>query len=87
MAHTLLGLANQGQVFGHPVADARWDGFVIETFSETVPYGTQLNFYRTAAGAEIDLLVTPPGGRPWAIEIKRAPLQNLRKGFISPARR
>lgn len=58
-----------------------------------MPYGTQLNFYRTAAGAEIDLLITPPGGRPWAIEIKRSLSPKLEKGFylaceaIDPERR
>ncbi|GJL50452.1 MAG: hypothetical protein NPIRA01_16790 [Nitrospirales bacterium] len=28
------------------------------------------NFYRTAAGAEIDLVLEFPGGKVWAIEIK-----------------
>ncbi|WP_429811521.1 ATP-binding protein [Ensifer sp. B1-9] len=93
IAHTLLGLTNQEQVLGHPVAGASWEGFVIETLSGVVPYGTQMNFYRTAAGAEIDLLITPAGRRPWAIEIKRSLTPKLEKGFylaceaIDPERR
>ncbi|CCF00752.1 putative AAA+ ATPase (plasmid) [Sinorhizobium fredii HH103] len=81
MTHTLLGLANHEQILGHPVAGASWEGFVIETLAAAAPYGSHLNFYRTAAGAEIDLLITPPGARPWAIEIKRSLAPKVEKGF------
>ncbi|GEC35721.1 ATPase [Sinorhizobium fredii USDA 205] len=81
MTHTLLGLANHEQVLGHPVAGASWEGFVIETLAAAAPYGSHLNFYRTAAGAEIDLLIKPPGARPWAIEIKRSLAPKVEKGF------
>jgi predicted AAA+ superfamily ATPase len=81
MAHALLGLAGQEDVLGHPVAGASWEGFVIETLAATAPAGTQLNFYRTAAGAEIDLLLTLPGQRLWAVEIKRSLTPKLEKGF------
>jgi uncharacterized protein len=60
----------------HPVADASWEGFVIETMISAAPAGTLANVYRTAAAAEIDLLLTPPGGRPCPIEIKS------RKGLL-----
>lgn len=40
------------------------------------------SFYRTLAGAEIDLLLEIPGRRgPWAIEIKRGLSGTLGKGF------
>ncbi|MQW97463.1 ATP-binding protein (plasmid) [Sinorhizobium fredii] len=93
ITHTLLGLANHDQILGHPVAGASWEGFVIETLAAAAPYGSHLNFYRTAAGAEIDLLITPPGARPWAIEIKRSLAPKVEKGFylaceaIDPERR
>ncbi|MDL2410206.1 ATPase, partial [Rhizobium calliandrae] len=64
-----------------------------ETLVAAAPPGTQSNFYRTSAGAEIDLLLTPPGDRPWAIEIKRSLSPKLEKGFylacgdLNPARR
>ncbi|MPZ24484.1 MAG: DUF4143 domain-containing protein, partial [Dehalococcoidia bacterium] len=38
-------------------------------------------FYRTAAGAEIDLVLELPGGKLWAIEIKRGLAPKLEKGF------
>jgi predicted AAA+ superfamily ATPase len=93
IAHTLLGLTTQEEVLGHPVAGASWEGFVIETLIAAAPAGTQANFYRTAAGAEIDLLLTPPGDRTWAIEIRRSLTPKVEKGFylacedIEPARR
>jgi len=93
ITHALLGLSTQEDLLGHPVAGASWEGFVIETLIAAAPTGTQSNFYRTAAGAEIDLLLTLPGARPWAIEIKRSLTPKLEKGFylacedLDPARR
>lgn len=93
VTHALLGLTTQENVLSHPVAGASWEGFVIETLIAAAPAGTQKNFYRTAAGAEIDLLLTPPGSRPWAIEIKRSLTPKVEKGFylacddVDPARR
>lgn len=82
LTHTLLGLANEEQLLGHPVAGASWEGFAIETLIAAAPTGTTANFYRTAAGAEIDLLLTLPGRRPWAVEIKRSLSPTLEKGFF-----
>jgi len=81
LVHTLLGLASLEDVLGHPVAGASWEGFVIETMITAAPEGTQANFYRTAAGAEIDLLLTLPGGALWAIEVKRSLAPILERGF------
>jgi hypothetical protein len=41
----------------------------------------QGHFYRSAAGAEIDLLLVWPNGRSWAIEIKRSLTPKLERGF------
>ncbi|EJL53742.1 putative ATPase (AAA+ superfamily) [Rhizobium sp. CF122] len=81
ITHTLLGLATEEQLLGHPVVGASWEGFVIETLIAAAPSDTQAHFYRTAAGAEIDLLLTRPGGRPWAIEVKRSLTPKVEKGF------
>jgi predicted AAA+ superfamily ATPase len=93
LVHTLLGLSTAEDVLGHPVAGASWEGFVIETLVAASPEGTRANFYRTAAGAEIDLLLTLPGGALWAVEIKRSLQPKLERGFhhacsdLNPARR
>ncbi len=93
VTHTLLGLETLDDVLGHPIAEASWEGFAIETIIAASPSGTQAHFYRTAAGAEIDLVLTLPGRRPWAIEIKRSLTPKVEKGFhhacedIDPERR
>jgi len=81
LVHTLLGLTTLEDVLGHPVAGASWEGFVIETLIAAAPEGTQANFYRTAAGAEIDLLLRSPRGDLWAIEVKRSLAPSLERGF------
>jgi hypothetical protein len=48
------------------------------------PKRSTAGFYRTAAGAEIDLVLELPGHtRPWAIEIKRGLAPSLGKSFHS----
>lgn len=66
---------------------------MIETLTAAAPAGTLSNFYRTAAGAEIDLLLTLPDQRLWAIEVKRSLAPKVEKGFyhacedLAPVRR
>jgi hypothetical protein len=45
------------------------------------PERTVASFYRTAAGAEIDLLLEIPGHGLWAIEVKRSLSGRPEKGF------
>ena len=66
---------------GHPIVGVSWEGYVIETLLSASPEGTEAGFYRTAAGAEIDLLLSLPGGRLWAIEIKRSLSPKPDRGF------
>ena len=81
LVHTLLGLGDTDAVLGHPVAGASWEGFVIETLLAVAPQGCQGWFYRTAAGAEIDLVLEWSPQRRWAIEVKRSLSPRLGKGF------
>ena len=82
LLHALLGLADHDALAGHPVVGASWEGFVIENLLAVAPPRTMASFYRTQAGAEIDLLLEIPGKRgPWAIEIKRGLSARLGKGF------
>jgi predicted AAA+ superfamily ATPase len=81
LVHTLLGLTSLEDILGHPVAGASWEGFAIETLIAAAPEGTQANFYRTSAGAEIDLLLTIPGHGLWAFEIKRGLAPKVERGF------
>ena len=82
LLHALLGIGDFNSLSGHPVVGASWEGFVIENLLSDLPYRTQANFYRTAAGAEVDLVLEFPGkSQIWAIEVKRALSAKPKKGF------
>lgn len=93
LVHALLGIGHEEALLGHPVAGGSWEGFVIESLIAAAPDGSAANFYRTAAGAEIDLVITMPGGEIWVYEIKRSLSPKLERGFhhacedLKPARR
>ena len=80
LTHALLNLTALDDVLGHPVVGASWEGFVIENILSCLPIGATPWFYRTSAGAEIDLVIESSGKR-WAIEIKRSLAPTLSKGF------
>jgi len=81
LVHTLLNLASLDELLGHPVVGASWEGFVIENLLSLLPASVEPYFYRTAAGAEIDLVLALPGQRLWAIEIKSGLAPKPGKGF------
>lgn len=81
IVHALLGIDRLDALLAHPVVGASWEGFVSETLIMAAPEGTVPSFYRTHAGAEMDLVLELPGGKVWAIEIKRGQSPKLEKGF------
>jgi predicted AAA+ superfamily ATPase len=81
LVHALLGLKTYNDLAGHPVTGASWEGFVIENLLAAAPERTVASFYRTAGGAEIDLLLEVPGHGMWAIEVKRSLSARPEKGF------
>ncbi len=81
LVHTLLGLRTADDVLGHPVAGGSWEGFVIENLLAAVPTGSQACFYRTTAGAEIDLVLELSRNERWAVEIKRGSTPTVSRGF------
>jgi predicted AAA+ superfamily ATPase len=82
LVHALLGIGDREMLLSHPVVGATWEGMAIESLIAAAPDGTEAHFFRTAAGAEIDLLLKLPGRRkPWAIEIKRGLAPKIERGF------
>jgi len=81
LVHALLGIDDRDALLGHPVAGASWEGFVVENILRAAPDRVKASFYRTAAGAEMDLVLERPGGEVWAIEIKRSLAPGLGRGF------
>lgn len=82
IVHALLGIEDYNALAGHPVVGMSWEGFVIENLLAAAPPRTMASFYRTSAGAEIDLVLEFPGKDGlWAIEIKRGLSVPPSKGF------
>lgn len=81
--HALMGLQDSEALLGHPVVGASWEGFVIENLLAVAGSGVEASFYRTSAGAEIDLVLRWPGGRTWVVEIKRSLTPRIGRGFHS----
>ena len=92
LVHALLGITSLEQLAGHPVVGESWEGHVVETLVSALPPRATPFFYRTSAGAEIDLLIEHNDGTRWAIEIKRSLSARASRGFhlacadLKPAR-
>ncbi|CAN5675609.1 ATP-binding protein [soil metagenome] len=72
LLHALLDIRDQEALLGHPVVGASWEGMLIENILDALPATVRPTFYRSAAGAEIDLVIEFSGKERWAIEIKRS---------------
>jgi len=81
LAHALLGLETVEALLGHPVVGGSWEGFCIENLIAAAPRGTEASFYRSSAGAEIDLILKQPDQALWAIEVKRTTSPKVTRGF------
>jgi hypothetical protein len=68
--HRLLGINCYDALLSNPVLGKSWEGFVIENIHSVLPNRAETYFYRTAAGAEIDLVIKMPSSEIWAVEIK-----------------
>jgi predicted AAA+ superfamily ATPase len=81
IAHALLDLPDYNTLSGHSVIGASWEGFAIENLLSSMPPNTKASFFRTAAGAEIDLVLETTRHGLWAIELKSGLTPKLERGF------
>nr|VFJ55563.1 MAG: hypothetical protein BECKFW1821B_GA0114236_102332 [Candidatus Kentron sp. FW] len=81
LVHALLGIETLDKLSGHPIVGMSWEGFVMESLLAAIPARTKASFYRTAVGAEIDLVLEHRDGTLWAIEIKRGLSAKPKRGF------
>jgi predicted AAA+ superfamily ATPase len=73
LTHALLNLGTYEQLLGHPVVGGSYEGFVIENILSLVGPLAESSFYRTAAGAELDLVLEFGGSTgTWVVEVKRS---------------
>jgi predicted AAA+ superfamily ATPase len=80
LLHALLGLASVRDLQGHPIAGASWEGFVVEQVAANLPAGAHLGCYRTAAGAELDLVIDHRSSKI-GVEIKFSSAPKPSRGF------
>ena len=83
LTHALLNLTSLDDVLSHPVVGGSWEGFVMENLLTSLPIGLTPWFYRTTAGAEIDLVIERNVNQRYAIEIKRSSAPTVSKGFYA----
>jgi len=77
--HGLLNLVSFDDVLGHPVYGSSWEGMAMEQILNAAE-GWEAGFYRTSAGAEIDLILSRPNQKI-AIEFKASLAPQVKPGF------
>jgi uncharacterized protein len=80
LLHALLGIRSLHDLAGHPILGASWEGWVVEQVFQLLGTSWQLSFYRTASGAEMDI-VAERGQQKIGFEIKFSSAPTLSKGF------
>ncbi|MEM6602736.1 MAG: ATP-binding protein [Pseudomonadota bacterium] len=79
--HRLLGIGDYNALLSNPILGKSWEGFVIENIHSVLSPLAETYFYRTSAGAEIDLVIKMPNADIWAIEIKYGSVPQIGKHF------
>ncbi len=72
LLHHLLNIGSMEELDSHPIRGASWETFVIEDVrrrEKLLRPHSQFYFWRTAAGAELDLIIER-GSKRFAIEVK-----------------
>lgn len=83
LLHALLRNKDFESLMSHPSVGSSWEGFTIEQIRGLIPDDWQMFYYRTGAGAEIDLVLLDGKNKPIAIEIKYSAAPKVTKGFWS----
>ncbi|MBA4418070.1 MAG: ATPase [Syntrophus sp. (in: bacteria)] len=81
MLHALLKLSTLDLLQAYPSAGFSWEGFVIEQIIRMIPHSWQYYFFRTIAGAEVDLLFLNDKNQFIAVEVKYSLSPKVLKGF------
>ncbi|MBI4679986.1 MAG: ATP-binding protein [Nitrospirae bacterium] len=81
MLHALLNIRTLEELYGHPSLGSSWEGFIAEQIIRLLPDRRQVFFYRTGAGAEIDLVLFDGRHKHAAVEIKYSMSPKVERGF------
>ncbi|MEN9559943.1 MAG: hypothetical protein RLZZ502_1154 [Pseudomonadota bacterium] len=80
LLHALLGIVQADDLLAHPIRGSSWEGMVLDHIVQSAPSGAEVNFYRTAAGAEMDVVVSV-GNKRLCFEAKAASAPKVSQGF------
>lgn len=78
--HSLLGIDSYNALLLNPALGASWEGYAIEEVCRVAGEFVKPFFYRTAAGAELDLILELSPGRIIAFEFEFSSGPKLSKG-------
>jgi uncharacterized protein len=81
LLHAVMGIQDYESLLGQPIAGSSWEGFVIENLASCTGQNANLWYYRTSAGAEIDLIIEYQPSKLIAVDIKRSLSPVPSKGF------
>jgi predicted AAA+ superfamily ATPase len=80
--HTLMGINSSQELMGHSILGMSWEGFCIEQILSQIPRTWEAFFYRSQAGAEVDLVLQRRFGEaPIFVEFKYSQSPKLTRGF------
>ncbi len=78
--HALNGIRDGDRLLGQAIKGHSWEGFVVQQVRARLEHRAELHYFRTADGAEVDLVISQ-GNRPIAaVEIKSTDHPVLSKG-------
>ena len=83
--HELLSIDSYEMLLSHPILGNSWESYIIEQITNQIPRNTQLYFYRTSGGAEVDLVLLRGGSVRAVVEIKHNKQPRLTRGFYEAA--
>lgn len=83
LLHALARVADADTLLGHPLCGPSFEGFVLEQTLAQLPANWRASYYRSAAQAEIDLVLEGPKKQVLAIEVKRTLSPSITKGFAN----
>lgn len=83
LMHHLLGIGSVEVLYGSPHLGASWETYAVEEIYRAAGKRFRYTFFRTHAGAEVDLVLETPAGRRIFIEIKFSTNPTPSKGFYT----
>ncbi|MBW1808201.1 MAG: ATP-binding protein [Deltaproteobacteria bacterium] len=79
--HALLNIEDNNDLLGHPAYGSSWEGFAVENIISAYS-DWKSSFYRSATGAEIDLILEK-GRTRIAVEVKASTSPEVKRSFFN----